>query len=374
MAGAYFDTTLEALSRWPRASLPTLSIIQDPLAADIAPTGRFAQPFVFFRLDPVSTLAGSEYVSTVAQLRFRVPSRHIARYLAANENTLPSVELLDISTTSITAQELGGLVSRLSRLKHLIVDGCPIVSQRMDALDADGAEDLGEWSALGLALVDASVDRSKLKERNYRLWAQALRVEANQGSGQSAASTSSHKKGRKGLATATISLRKPSGQASSSKAAPTVRPSKFLPSTEPQPEKIRVIPPLPVIRSLAITAPMLSPEKPDFQTNYAKVVTEFERGWSRGMHKILSMRAQMTSSWRNKTSVYKMNEEQLSVDDDEDTRADIMYGLEPVRSADDFLFTPPPCPLLCVVGPGKSQSHPEGCPHTAAWDAWKDEL
>lgn len=372
LKGAYFDSTLEAISHWPRAQLHTLSLIQDPLDPSIAPTGRFAQPLVFFRLDPISTLTASPSVSTVANFRFRVPARQIARYLAPNERALPSADLLDISTTTINESQLDVLLSRLHRLKYLIMDGCPIVSQRADALEAEGAEELRQWSSLGLTLaIASSITRAKAREQRFKLWLQTLATPSDSKPTAQEEAKARAKKGRKGLATATISIRK--SPPKQSVPLPVAGPSVLLPADQPLPEKIQVLPPLPTIMSLAVTAPMVSPDKPDFEANRAKVLQEFERGWSMGIQRILGRRQMLRSSWTRKGAIYKVSPSEHPDVYDERTD-DVMYELEPVTSFDDFETTPPPAPVLCLVGPGKSKDHPEGCPHRLAWERYQDEL
>ncbi|EKM48464.1 uncharacterized protein PHACADRAFT_214787 [Phanerochaete carnosa HHB-10118-sp] len=371
LKGAYFDSTLEVISRWPRACLPTLSLIQDPLDPKIAPAGGFAQPLVFFRLDPISTLAASPYVSTVANFRFRIPSRQIARHIAENESTLPSVELLDVSTTNVSEKDLDRLLSRLSRLKYLIMDECPIVSQRADALEAEGAEGLGQWTSVGLALAVTTIARTKLREQRFKVWLQTQAAPPKPAPAPPEQPKARSKKGRKGLATATISLRKSPPKPTVS--LPIAGPSTLLFKDEDIPERILVIPPLPTIRSLAITAPMVSPDRPEFEANRTKVLREFERGWSLGIGRILGRRQFLKNSWRAKTAIYKVVPDELAAIDD-DRVNDVMYELEQVKSFDDFDVIPPPAPVLCLVGPGKSRNHPEGCPHRVAWERYQDEL
>ena len=372
LKGAYFDSTLETISRWPRASLPTLSLVQDPLDSSIAPAGRFAQPLVFFRLDPVSTFTSSPYVSTVTNFRFRVPTRQIARYIVENEHSLPSVELLDISTTTVHERELEKVLSWLYRLKHLIMDGCPVISQRADVLQMEGAEELRQWASLGLTLAAATIAHIKRREERFIIWLRTQVVSPKPAPPKPQEPKSRAKKGRKSLAVATISLRKSPPKPAVS--LPIAGPSTaLLPGDEPVPEKILIIPPLPSIQSLAITAPMVSPDKPDFEANRVKVLEEFERGWAQGIQRILGRRQFLKGSWTRKGAIYKVVPgEPLSIDDER--VKDVMYELEQVKSFDDFNMTPPPAPILCLVGPGKSRDHPEGCPHRLAWEMYQDEL
>ena len=146
-----------------------------------------------------------------------------------------------------------------------------------------------------------------------------------------------------------------------------------MPQDEPIPQKIQVIPPLPTIQSVAVTAPMISPDKPDFEENRLKILQEFERGWAQGLQRIISRRQMLRSSWTRKAAIYKVVPGELTTPDD-DRVDDVMYELEQVKSFDDFDMTPPPPPVLCLVGPGKSRNHPEGCPHKLSWEIYQDAL
>ena len=112
MKGVYFDSTLTYLSTWPRSSLPKLSIVQDPLDPSIQQQDKFAQPIVFFRLDPISTLSISPFAASLTSLRFRIPFRHIVPHLHKYQRSLPQIKFLDIATCSITEAELEALLVR----------------------------------------------------------------------------------------------------------------------------------------------------------------------------------------------------------------------------------------------------------------------
>lgn len=297
------------LSRWPRANLLSLSIVQDPLEPNIAPTNTFAQPLVFFRLDPICDFARSPHLSTVLNFRFRIPTRMIARQLSAHEHVLPSAEFLDLSTTRMVDPELEALVGRLARLKYLILDGCPLIHQREDASETDN---LRQWSSLGSLLAAASIRRSKEEENQYKRWA----------------SKHAH------LVAAEAGL--PSVSEISSLDSPSL--------TEHLPERILVIPPVPTLLSFAMTAPMVSPDSPDFEATVVKFRQEFEHGWGLGLHKIVASRQRMRNSWaRLSAAVYKMMpSEQVAARTKEDT--DILQGLKRIQDADDFEFAPPALP------------------------------
>ena len=324
------------LSRWPRANLLSLSIVQDPLDSSIAPTNTFAQPLVFFRLDPIGDFARSSFLSTMSNLRFRIPSRAIARQLATRERVFPSVEHLDLSTTRMSELELEELVAGLARLKSLILDGCPLIAQREETLEA---EDFRQWTSLGSLLAAATIRRSKEKEAQYMVRA------------------------RKRLGPELITAKL---------ATATLTDTTTLP--EPLPERILVMPPIPTLRSFAVTAPMVSPDRSDFEVNAAKVREEFERGWGLGIHKIAASRQRIHNSWaRRNIAVYEMmplGQPPTSTN----READIMHELKKINHADTFEFTPPPCPTLCLVGPGRNQSHTTQCPHRISWELWSDDL
>lgn len=379
LKGAYFDTMLQSIAKWPRASLPALSVVQDPIDPTIAPTLRFAQPIVFFHLSPVTDLAGSPYLSTVTHLRFRIPARSITRYLVAHKRSLPSVELLDVSGTNVTETDLGNMLSQLSRLKHLVLDGCPIVSQRLDALEAEGADELRQWVALGRAMAMATQTRCKDLEKKYKVWVEESRASAPAPPPKDPKSESSktqrHKKGRRGLATATISLRDqpkkdvgPSPQAGPSSNA-------FVPPVD----RLRIIPPDLPLKFIAITAPMVAVTHEHFAENSIKVQTELERGWADGMRTLGLIRQRVRAAYLNGSPVYRfVDPEHIRYEEEEpeeeSPERELFRNLERAESSDTFDWTPPACPAICFAGPAKSEHHPDGCPHSLGWGIWRDEL
>ena len=344
MAGAYFDSTIERLSQWPRASLPSLSIVQDPLpeVEDREKTESFAQPFVFFHLQPVRDLVISPYVSTVRSLRFRVPTRFIASQLCSRDHALPSVELLDLSTTRLSRLDLETSISHLTHLKHLILDGCPLIPARDVPLQV---EDTGPWQSLGTLLVVACMQRARSKEYKYRTWAQGRRS-------------------------------KPAGGlvANVEHLSLTLDGLSICDDSTALPEKIRVVPPIPTIAGFAITVPMLSPAQESFEADAQKVREAFARGWEEGLHMISETRTRIRNSWaRLNAVVYRMDPEDYTATPTTGNRS-VLHGLRKVEDIREFDFKPPPCPVLCLVGPSKHEDHPEGCSHRVAWSAWPDDL
>ena len=208
--GAYFDSTLLAISRWPTVSLPTLSIIQDPIECPSVPKPAFAQPLVFFQLDPcLSILIHSTALSpSLTSLRIQIPTRQVARYLCTaapytSRNPIispipPNLEFLDLSTCGILVNELDILLVYFTSLQHVILDGCAIL--RGDLHD-------GECNALGKRCALVGVRRAKEREKSLKIWLESRdTTDGNDGSTGLNGLSRKAKRGRKGLATSTISF------------------------------------------------------------------------------------------------------------------------------------------------------------------------
>ena len=101
--GAYFDSLLVTLSNWPRGTLSDLTIVQDSLGENFAPKGKFAQPLMFFRLDPICELVSSPWIGTLSHLCFRVSGQDIGVYILKPPGAVPEGLLLDLSTCRFTA-------------------------------------------------------------------------------------------------------------------------------------------------------------------------------------------------------------------------------------------------------------------------------
>src|SRR5712691_1408588 len=97
------------LAAWPSSSLQQLSVVQDvPPALDHS----FAQPIVFFSLEPLTALCRSKTLLHVQHFRLRVPSRQIASFLTTTSASLDTVILLDLSTTNVTTNALATILIR----------------------------------------------------------------------------------------------------------------------------------------------------------------------------------------------------------------------------------------------------------------------
>ena len=339
MKGVYFDSTLTYLSTWPRSSLPRLSIVQDPLDPSIQQQDKFAQPIVFFRLDPISTLSISPFAASLTSLRFRIPFRHIVPHLHKYQRSLPLIKFLDIATCSITEAELEALLVDSKQIHTLILDGCPIVSQRRDALEVAGAQVLEQWTSLGKMLALVGVKRAREREKKIKDWIE--QQESGKDVGRSSAGGSRKaKKGRKGIANATFMIRdtaweetkttqmpqamattadlKGKGRSNQSSSATSNKDNsgklatgrsnaaaskadgsspRTRPSKKKSPNAFRITPSPSSLRSLAITAPMVPINGNDFKEKYAAVHAAFEAGWSSGVRQLTMARDRMRTTW-----------------------------------------------------------------------------
>ncbi|KAL1738489.1 hypothetical protein HDZ31DRAFT_17953, partial [Schizophyllum fasciatum] len=246
LKGAYFDSALLQLSRWTPGHLPSLSIVQDPLDPDVQRKQKFAQPLVFFRLDPyLSALAQCDYLSTVSSFRLRIPGRQVARSLASSSRALPSLEFLDLTTCNVMESDVHLILTRFSRLRHLVLDACAIVRPEMHESD---------WFNFGKQCATIGVHRARQREKLLKAWLEeqvAIEERVYEKYGLAGPPSTSKappkaRRGRRGLATATISLREKDAGAQAEPAG--VQLPKEMRAFVP---KVRILPALPPLLSIA---------------------------------------------------------------------------------------------------------------------------
>jgi hypothetical protein len=259
----------------------------------------------------------------------------------------------------ILESEVEVLLVRFTKLRHLVLDGCSM--KRLDVVD-------GEWVALGKNCSLAGVKRAKEREKKLRAWLETNAARSavvnneqfvpevldldDQGGARRP------RRGRRGLATATISLRRSSARDNST--SPFVPPVTNLPVA-----KVRILPPAPSLTSLAIT--ILSQIPLDRHTN---VRADFGRGWTEGLAQLTATRNRLRQSWQNGIRLVRFSEEASRSEEGLD-------GLVDVKSEADFSGADAidgKVPLLCLVGPGRKDGHVEGCGHTIGWGVWRDDL
>ncbi|KAJ3998145.1 hypothetical protein F5050DRAFT_1689455 [Lentinula boryana] len=312
LSGSYFDSILESLSRWPPGRLSTLSIVQDPLTSESLTTRGFAQPIVFFQLESTfpGLLRGPYLRIPLRTLRLRFPSRNIIRSLThkyvrrvanAHLSPTPYLEFLDLSTCLISESSLPQIITQYPSLTHIILDGCNILRNN-DVAIRDNAR---EWGGVSMSCAVAGMGKAKERERKLNAWRDALKTGKKRGGKLddrgSQAHNSAHTRGRKGLATATLSLRKEDTLSES----PSFRPAITDSST---PERIRILPPLPTLRNLTanlyVPASMITSEigmlPPDvLDPLLVDIHREWERGWAEGLTQLVKARERLHASWRN---------------------------------------------------------------------------
>jgi len=347
LKGAYFDTTLKALGTWPSNGIPSISIVQDPLSERFRDKEAFAQPLVFFRLDAFMNLAASSYTSSVTNLRLRIPSRHVAKYLYIHPKSLPNLAILDLSTCHVPEMEVDEILLRFKKLKHLIVDYC-------DILRGEWRE--GDWAVLGKNCALAGVKRSKKREKKVKEWLDINSVVVNGMQTmlvgpQPTAPVKKAKRGRKGLAMPSFKLREEQ-QAPTNGATPTTVVGGYV-------QKIRVLPSLPNLASFATTVhPSIDEEKQQ------DIRREFAAGWRQGLLQLSAVRKRMLQSWMNGFRIVRDDEEDPALGEDGlEGLIDLAHGDEDMLLLDiEALSELCPCPVLCFAA-NAADGHTDGCGH-----------
>ena len=64
----------------------------------------------------------------------------------------------------------------------------------------------------------------------------------------------------------------------------------------------------------------------------------------------------------------------LEHDAEAEDQEDGFDGLEEVHEGRVFDIADERSPRLCFAGPAREAQHLDGCPHTVAWQVYKDEL
>ncbi|EGN95151.1 hypothetical protein SERLA73DRAFT_187475 [Serpula lacrymans var. lacrymans S7.3] len=345
LKGAYFDGIIDALSHWPSGDLETLSIVQDPHDSALAAQHHFAQPLVFFRLDSLTALTCSPFLRRLPNLRLRIPARQLVRFICIRAESLPAINVLDLSTCNVAESDLEALLLRFSTLRHLILDMCNLLRSSTD------------WAALGKICALATVQRAKEREKKLKSWLEVQSIEISVAQ-QSNLETENHqagsrpRRGRRGLATAAISLRDPKEPT-----PPTIARARNVP-------RVRVLPSSPVLESISTTSHFLDDGTHD------SIRAEFEMGWAEGLAQLAAIRTRIHASWRNGMRVM------YSVDPTCDEGFD---GLINVNDDGDFFpgqgsVLACKVPVLCIAGAVANGAHAEGCGHQIARTIWDDGL
>lgn len=377
LKGAYFDSALIALANWPssKCSIQNLSIIQDPykgLANSEA--ANFAQPIVFFALHPLLSLSVSPMGSKLTRFKLRIPARDVSSFIAASPRTLLKLELLDISTCNIGETQLERLLVQLPYLKHIVLDDCGLLRH--------GHSDDSPWASLGKTCALVGVKRAREREKEIRAWQETSQVQGNALLGGQATAPQvvpqgymHSKPGRKGLATAAISLRQPpTGPLAHLPTAIAVSPTAAASRTPNI--KVRVIPSPPSLMTISTTAPSIVDER----TKKA-ICDEFAQGWMDGVSQLRATWRRLRTSQRNGVKVVCISSDaqpSLSEFSNENDQ-DCWKGLADVGSSGTLSWTDLedkdwPCPILCLSCDESNTRHAHDCGHRAFGDVQDREL
>ena len=282
---------------------------------------------------------------------------------------LPSIDLLDLSTCNITSLDLEELLGCFTGLKHLLLDNCPFTLG--EPLD-------GQWRALGRSCAMAGVKQAKEREKKLKAWLEAERAAAlqlqaallaggNDAPGPVAPNTPRARRGRRGLATATISIRDRPSTAPPPRV--TVPRGEGHPSVPPIP-KVRILPPLPALRNLTLTTASTVTS-----ARHAQLRSEFENGWQEGLLVVSDYRRRLRTSWTNKVARI------MRISDADNGSGETGYdGLVDVGVDGMFVASEAMdegrCPSLCLAGPGERDgfAHVDDCAHQVASEVWEDTL
>lgn len=334
--------------------MPSLSIVQEPIDLEVVQKQHFAQPLVFFRLDPLTALVRSDYLLHLTNFRLRIPGRQVVRFICSHPGSLPSIDLLDVSTSLMHEAEIEIILMRFTTLRHLIADQCGM--KRIDLLET------GEWIAIGKSCALAGVKRAKDREKKLKLWleanartalahtTQAVEVDG----GTTNPPIVRLRRGRRGLATSTISLR---DQEEWGKSPSSSR-------SNIQIDKINIFPPSPSLVSLALS--------PSFQLprdRYPDIVADFKKGWNEGLERLTAIRNRLRQSLQNGIKVVHFAEVSAS-----DVGLDGLVDVPQSAEAGFYDTANIDMPILCLAGPGRGDNHAAGCGHVRGWDIWKDDL
>ncbi|KAH7338805.1 hypothetical protein B0J17DRAFT_706129 [Rhizoctonia solani] len=341
LKGAYFDSTIVQLTKWPVTKnnyLKHLSITQDTISykAHI----KFAQPLAFFSFNPLSELAVSPIGQYIQALRISVPAKPVITYIGSNPKSFPQLIFLDISTTALpppnAERAIGTLLSRLIRLRHVVIDRNAGPMPR----DSPG------WASLGRACALAGVERAKEKEHQIQEWMDRQRREEAAARGEDAETpiqahlapmpVSRARRGRRGLAAATISLRDP-------RPAPNAPASTASSSTrDPTIRRIRVVPSPPTLETFSTA--YAGPSNPSAQqrSDWSKA---FVKGFLDGCTTLTKIWQRMQDSATVRVMRFTDNDTELFHDDD-DAPA-VLRGVADIAIAGHWIGWEPTAPVIC---------------------------
>ncbi|CAE6462534.1 unnamed protein product [Rhizoctonia solani] len=343
LKGAYFDSTITQLTKWPASEndyLRHLSITQDTIS--YKSHIQFAQPLAFFSFKPLAELAVSPIGQQLRALRVSIPAKPVITYIGSAANSFPHLTFLDISTTALpppnAERAIGTLLSRLARLEHIVIDRNAGPMPR----DSSG------WASLGRACALAGVERAKEKENQIQEWMDRKRQEESAAQGEEiegppplAPLDPIHaprvRRGRRGLATATISLRdpRPAPVASASSASSSTR--------DPTARRVRIVPSPPTLQTFSTA--YAGPSNPSAQQR-SEWGRAFVRGFLDGCNTLNKIWQRMRDSDNVRVMRFTDTDLELFHDDDDDVPS-AFQGVADIAIAGHWIGWEPSPPIIC---------------------------
>ena len=317
--------------------------------------------------------------------------------------------------------DVGGLLGRIGRggVKHLLCDGT--------GLGGTGVLVGGEWMMLGRTLANYGVEWARQREKVVKRVVEEMIARRGNGDdagneenvgGQDENEPRRPRRGRRGLATATISIRSGPLASASTSTSPTLSPSFDFSPTSTTPPKIRILPCLPSVQSLCVPSPPPAIPTPTTEgigeeaRRHARA--DFESGFHQGLHTVRSVWERIKISKLAHPSTRVFGRSTLpaeETDEGVEGEGDVMKGLVEFGSADkasavydekwDALTRVSGAPVLCFEGAritvgedggnvsgsgggggsdcgewggGDWKGHPEDCGHRCGESVWKDGL
>lgn len=298
----------------------------------------------------------------VTCLRIRVPARDVAPFLTVSPQSFPSLHTLDLSTGNIKSAQLARLLARFDRIRNMRLDACALLAGR----------EPGEWAALGKDCALTGARRAREREKALKAWREEQLEPAQQ---QVIPHRSRARAGRKGLATATVSIRgasetviptptrpHPSG-ASGSETAQSIDPVHLY-------RKIRINPLPSSLLTLTVTAPPPLPGT-DLAPHITALRKEFIEGWEAGIN-------QLRATWTRLHTSARHNVQVMILGPGAEPEAPGLDGLEELNeegwnALEDGNY---PAPIICLAGESENgqygELHADGCGHRITQAMWGD--
>ncbi|GJJ13506.1 hypothetical protein Clacol_007760 [Clathrus columnatus] len=307
----------------------------------------------------------SPAIQDVTYLRLNIPSRQPVHHLIVSNSPsmfdtrgFPNLASLDLSSCAVHVSDLPLLINRFGKqLRHLILDDTNVCNGSI----------VGEWEALGKAIALADVAPTRQREKLLKSWIDARSPSITAHDHGSSAVPDNQitrsKRGRKGLATPTISLRQSSDDTSNSVIIRS-QPISFE-GIQHLTGKIRLVPMASHIQSICINQLSSGMEE--------SARSEFAKGWLDGLRQLHATWARLQQSQSNGTRLFRFGSSQ-SLTEIGPLGQDKFWDHMTLSSS----FNSPP--LLCFSGAIKKRTemnehhslpiHPNGCGHQDSADVW----